>query len=246
MGKYLVIIPTYNEIENIRAIIDAALSQGPLFEVLIIDDNSPDGTAEEVKKMMLEKVGKIHILERSGKLGLGTAYIAGFKRGLELGATHLFEMDADFSHNPNDLNRLLQPLLDKKANVSVGSRYTKGGGIKNWPVDRLILSYGASLYVRLITWLSVKDSTAGFVCYEAQVLKTIPLDKISFVGYAFQIEMKYAAIQNGFKIAEVPIVFADREKGKSKMHSGIIFEAITGVLTLRARGFKNYYKALVG
>jgi dolichol-phosphate mannosyltransferase len=240
--KYLVIIPTYNEIEKVRSIIEAALAQGPLFEVLIIDDNSPDGTAVEVQKMMTENPGRIHLVQRAGKLGLGTAYIAGFKKGLELGATHLFEMDADFSHNPKDLNRLLQPLLDGKAQVSVGSRYVKGGGIKNWPWDRLFLSFGASLYVRLVTWLPVKDSTAGFVCYTADVLKTIPLDKITFVGYAFQIEMKYAAIQNGFTIAEVPIVFSDREKGKSKMHSGIISEAIKGVLDLRMRGFSGYYK----
>jgi dolichol-phosphate mannosyltransferase len=240
--KYLVVIPTYNEIENIRAIIEAALSRGPLFQVLIVDDNSPDGTADEVKNMMNEHTGRVHLLQRSGKLGLGTAYIAGFKKCLEIGATHIFEMDADFSHNPSDLNRLIQPLLEGKAQMSVGSRYTKGGGIKNWPWDRLVLSYGASLYVRLITWLSVKDSTAGFVCYKAEVLRTIPLDKVTFVGYAFQIEMKFAAVQNGFKIIEVPIVFADREKGKSKMHSGIIFEAIKGVLTLRMRGFSDYYK----
>lgn len=242
MEKYIVVIPTYNEIENIRSIIEATLSQGPLFEVLIVDDNSPDGTADEVKKMMAEYDSRIHLLQRTGKLGLGTAYIAGFKKSIELGASHIFEMDADFSHNPNDLNRLLSPLLDGKANISVGSRYTKGGGIKNWPWDRLLLSYGASLYVRLITWLHVKDSTAGFICYESSVLKKIPLDKITFIGYAFQIEMKFAAVQNGFKIVEVPIVFADREKGKSKMHSGIILEAIKGVLTLRMRGFKKYYQ----
>lgn len=242
MGKYVVIIPTYNEIDNVRAIIEAALAQGPLFEVLIIDDNSPDGTADVVKEMMLSFPGRIHLLQRPGKQGLGTAYIAGFKKALELNATHVFEMDADFSHNPKDLNRLLQPLLDGKADVSVGSRYVKGGGIKNWPMDRLMLSYGASLYVRFITWLPVKDSTAGFVCYRANVLRSIPLDKITFVGYAFQIEMKYAAVQNGFAITEVPIVFADREKGKSKMHSGIISEAIKGVLALRMRGFADYYK----
>lgn len=242
MGKYIVIIPTYNEIENIRAIIQAALDQGPLFEVLIIDDNSPDGTAGVVKEMMHEIPDRIHIVERSGKLGLGTAYITGFKKGLELGASHLIEMDADFSHNPKDLNRLLQPLLEGKADVAVGSRYVKGGGIYNWPWDRLILSFGASLYVRFITWLPVKDSTAGFVAYSARVLETIPLDKITFVGYAFQIEMKYAARQNGFVIQEVPIIFSDREKGKSKMHSGIISEAIKGVLTLRARGLSKYYR----
>jgi len=240
--KYLVIIPTYNEIENIRAIITAALAQGPLFEVLIIDDNSPDGTANIVREMTLEFPDRIHLVERQGKLGLGTAYIAGFKKGLELGATHLIEMDADFSHNPEDLNRLLQPLLQGKADMAVGSRYVKNGGIRNWPWDRLILSYGASLYVRLITWLPVKDSTAGFVAYTAKVLQTIPLNKITFVGYAFQIEMKYAARQNGFSIHEVPIIFSDREKGKSKMHSGIISEAIKGVLTLRKRGFAGYYR----
>ena len=242
MEKYLVIIPTYNEIENIRAIITAALAQGPLFEVLIIDDNSPDGTANIVREMTLEFPDRIHLVERQGKLGLGTAYIAGFKKGLELGATHLIEMDADFSHNPEDLNRLLQPLLQGKADMAVGSRYVKNGGIRNWPWDRLILSYGASLYVRLITWLPVKDSTAGFVAYTAKVLQTIPLNKITFVGYAFQIEMKYAARQNGFSIHEVPIIFSDREKGKSKMHSGIISEAIKGVLTLRKRGFAGYYR----
>lgn len=241
MTKYIVIIPTYNEIENINSIIEAALSQGPEYEVLIIDDNSPDGTADEVSKLQSTDA-RIHLVKRSGKLGLGTAYITGFKKAIELGATHIFEMDADFSHNPNDLPRLVQPILEGKADVTVGSRYTKGGGIKNWPLDRLILSYGASVYVRMITWLHVQDPTAGFVCYKSEVLKTIDLDKISFVGYAFQIEMKYATKQKGFKILEVPIIFADRVKGKSKMHGGIISEAIKGVLAMRWRGFKGYYQ----
>jgi len=240
LHRFFTIIPTYNEIENIHSIISAVLEQGPMFNVLVVDDNSPDGTAEAVSELM-QKEPRIFLHRRKGKLGLGTAYIEGFKKSLELGATHIFEMDADFSHNPSDLNRLVQPILDGTADVTIGSRYTRGGGIKNWPADRLILSYGASLYVKMITWMPVKDPTAGFICYKSEVLRSITLEKISFLGYAFQIEMKYACWKKGFRLKEVPIVFSDRVKGKSKMHSGIISEAIMGVLNLKWRGLTGYY-----
>lgn len=235
----LVIIPTYNEIENVENIINATLRQGDNFHVLIVDDNSPDGTAAVVKKMQ-KSSDRIHILERAGKLGLGTAYIAGFKYGIANKYDFIFEMDADFSHNPEDLPRLLGA-VQNGGDVAVGSRYTKGGGIKNWPKDRLILSYGASLYVRMITFMPVKDPTAGFMCYRREVLETIDFDKIKFIGYAFQIEMKYAAYLNKFKIVEVPITFIDRELGTSKMSANIVSEAIKGVLTLRLSALKGYY-----
>lgn len=240
MHRFFIIIPTYNEIENIHSIISSVLGQGPEYYVLVVDDNSPDGTAEAVIEL-IQKDNRIFIHRRKGKLGLGTAYIEGFKKALELGATHIFEMDADFSHNPSDLKRLVQPILDGTADISIGSRYTKGGSIKNWPMDRLILSYGASLYVRMITWMPVKDPTAGYICYKSEVLRDISLDKITFLGYAFQIEMKYACWKKGYRLYEVPIVFSDRIKGKSKMHSGIISEAIKGVLHLRWRGMSGYY-----
>lgn len=240
MKKCLVIIPTYNEIQNVADIIKAVLSKDPSFEVLIVDDGSPDGTADVVKKMMAQDP-RIHIVEREGKLGLGTAYIAGFEYGLERDFDYLFEMDADFSHNPDDLVRL-KAACDAGADVAIGSRYTAGGGVKDWSAYRLFLSKAASIYVRLITWMSVKDSTAGFKCYKAKVLRTIPLDKIRSIGYAFQIEMKYAAYRNGFRIVEVPIVFKDREKGTSKMDSSIISEAIKGVIAMRFKAAKGYYQ----
>ncbi len=241
MESYLVIIPTYNEIENILSIIEAVMKQGDLFSVLIVDDNSPDGTGDAVK-VLQEKNERIHLLQRKGKLGLGTAYIAGFKYGIEKGFDYIFEMDADFSHNPNDLNRLLQACKDQGADMAVGSRYVKGGNIKNWSKDRIVLSYGASLYVRTITWLPVNDPTAGFICYHRRVLEAIDLDKIKFIGYTFQIEMKYFAWSKGFKIVEVPITFVDRVKGNSKMNTNIVSEAILGVLKMRWRKATGYYK----
>jgi dolichol-phosphate mannosyltransferase len=240
LNSCLVIIPTYNEFENIHSIIDAVLKQGTHFAVLIVDDNSPDGTGDVVK-MLQAKETRIHLIQRSGKLGLGTAYIAGFKYGLSKGFDFIFEMDADFSHNPNDLPRLLNACL-QGADIAVGSRYVKGGDIKNWSKDRILLSYGASLYVRTITWMPVMDPTAGFICYRRQVLEAMDLDKIKFIGYTFQIEMKFYALNLGFKIKEVPITFVDREKGNSKMHANIVSEAIKGVLQMRWRKMSGYYQ----
>ena len=242
MSDNLVIIPTYNEKENIEKIINAVFSLEKDFHILIVDDGSPDGTGAIVKDLMESNGDKLFILERKGKLGLGTAYIAGFRWGLEKGYEYLTEMDADFSHNPKDLPRLYDACKNQNYDVTVGSRYTKGGGVKNWPWDRLFLSYGASLYVRMITWMPVKDPTAGFVCYSRKVLETLDLDKIRFIGYAFQIEMKFATRQLGFKIGEVPITFIDRTEGQSKMHGGIISEAIFGVLKMKIRSFSNSYK----
>ena len=241
MSKNLVIIPTFNEKENISKIIDAVFSQPAEFDILIVDDGSPDGTANIAKKKKPDYSGHLHVMERTGKQGLGTAYIAGFKWGLEHGYKHLFEMDADFSHNPKDLVRLLNELDKKQCDVVVGSRYTKGGKVENWPKDRIFLSYGASLYVRLITRMPVKDPTAGFVGYHRRVLEAIPLDKIRFVGYAFQIEMKFSAFQKGFRIREVPITFVDRIEGESKLSTSIINEAIFGVLSMRLKSlWKDY------
>jgi dolichol-phosphate mannosyltransferase len=242
LSDNLVIIPTYNEKENIEKIINAVFSLEKDFHILIVDDGSPDGTGAIVKDLMESNGDKLFILERKGKLGLGTAYIAGFRWGLEKGYEYLTEMDADFSHNPKDLPRLYDACKNQNYDVTVGSRYTKGGGVKNWPWDRLFLSYGASLYVRMITWMPVKDPTAGFVCYSRKVLETLDLDKIRFIGYAFQIEMKFATRQLGFKIGEVPITFIDRTEGQSKMHGGIISEAIFGVLKMKIRSFSNSYK----
>lgn len=241
MSRAIVIIPTYNEIENVEDIIRAVLSQNEEFDVLIVDDGSPDGTGAKVKEMMTSE-SRIHILEREGKLGLGTAYLAGFRYGLAKDFEFIFEMDADFSHPPKDLNNLYKACKNG-ADVAIGSRYTKGGGVKNWSNYRLFLSRGASLYVRMITFMPVMDPTAGFKCYRRKVLEVIDLDKINSVGYAFQIEMKYAAYQNGFKIEEVPIIFADRIKGTSKMDGSIIKEAIWGVLNMRLRSLKGYYKS---
>ena len=242
MNEKLVIIPTYNEIENINLIIPAVLDLEGDFHVLIVDDGSPDGTADEVKKWQAKHPSKIHLLQREGKLGLGAAYIAGFKIALDKGYQYIFEMDADFSHNPKDLLRLYKACKDG-ADLSIGSRYVKGGGLENWPLDRKLLSYGASLYVRTITWMMIKDPTAGFVCYTNKVLSTINLEKIRFIGYAFQIEMKYSAWKNGFKLVEVPITFKDRELGNSKMNSNIVSEAMKGVISMRWLGMKGYYKA---
>jgi len=241
LNKAIVIIPTYNEIENVEDIIAAVLSQDTDFDVLIVDDGSPDGTGARVKELMASN-SRIHIIEREGKLGLGTAYIAGFRYGLANGFEYIFEMDADFSHPPKDLNNLYAA-VKAGADVAIGSRYTKGGGVKDWSNYRLFLSRGASLYVRMITFMPVMDPTAGFKCYRRKVLETIDLDKIKSVGYAFQIEMKYAAYRNGFKIKEVPIIFADRIKGTSKMDGSIITEAIVGVLNMRRKSLGGYYKA---
>ncbi len=238
----LVIIPTYNEKENIQSIIGAVIGLGQQYHVLIIDDNSPDGTAAIVKSLFAKYPGQLFLEERRGKLGLGTAYIYGFKWAIDKGYRFIFEMDADFSHNPNDLERLYIA-CKQGAGVAVGSRYVKGGALENWPANRILLSKGASLYTRLITWMPVKDPTAGFVCYRKEVLETINLEGISFVGYAFQIEMKFAAWKLGFKIVEVPITFIDRELGASKMNKGIVKEGILGVLKLRWLSiFKNYRK----
>ncbi|RAJ05110.1 dolichol-phosphate mannosyltransferase [Chitinophaga skermanii] len=237
----LVIIPTYNEKDNIRKIISAVFNLQQGFHVLIVDDGSPDGTGQIVKDMQTDYPGQLFIEERSGKLGLGTAYIHGFKWALRNGYQFIFEMDADFSHNPNDLPRLYDACKNGGAGVAVGSRYVTGGKTENWPWDRAVLSYGASVYVRCITWMPVKDATAGFVCYKNEVLQAINLDEIQFVGYAFQIEMKFTAWKLGFKIKEVPITFIDRKEGYSKMSSGIVKEGILGVLKIQWQSlFKNY------
>ncbi|HKH63606.1 MAG TPA: polyprenol monophosphomannose synthase [Flavitalea sp.] len=237
----IVIIPTYNEKENIADIIQAIFSLKENFHVLVIDDSSPDGTADIVRKLQSKYPVELYLEERKGKLGLGTAYIYGFKWAVERGFRYIFEMDADFSHNPKDLRRLYEACKIGGADVAIGSRYIKGGGTINWPKDRIFLSKGGSLYTRLITWMPVKDTTAGFVCYKKEVLETINLDQIKFLGYAFQIEMKFAAWKLGFKIKEVPIIFEDRKYGVSKMHKGIVKEGILGVLKLRWYSlFKDY------
>ena len=241
LADSLVIIPTYNEMENIAKIIEAVFTLAKPFHILIVDDGSPDGTASIVRDLQNKYPKMLHLLERSGKQGLGTAYIAGFRWGLERDYEYFFEMDADFSHNPNDLLRLFDACAKDGAHMSVGSRYVSGGKLENWPVGRIALSYGASLYVRMLTWMPVKDPTAGFVCYTRKVLEAIDLDKIKFVGYAFQIEMKFATRSLGFKIKEVPITFIDREEGVSKMHKSIISEAILGVIQMRWNSFFNSY-----
>jgi dolichol-phosphate mannosyltransferase len=233
----LVIIPTYNERENVEAITRAVLALPDRFHVLIVDDGSPDGTANIVRSLQSEFTDQLHLLERHGKLGLGTAYIAGFRWGLEREYAFFFEMDADFSHDPHDLPRLLAKCRDEGADVAVGSRYVRSGHVQNWPLDRIVLSYGASLYTRSLLWMPVADPTAGFICYRRKVLESINLDKVRFVGYAFQIAMKFAAYTLGFKVCEVPITFKDREKGQSKMSLRIIREAMLGVLQMRWRKY---------
>lgn len=237
----LVIIPTYNERENIEAIIKAVSLLDAGYHILIIDDGSPDGTADIVKSLFPQYPGQLFLEERRGKLGLGTAYIHGFKWALARGYRFIFEMDADFSHNPADLERLYMACKNDGASVAIGSRYVKNGAVENWPANRILLSKGASLYTRIITWMPVKDPTAGFVCYRKEVLEAINLDAIHFTGYAFQIEMKFAAWKLGFKIKEVYITFKDRKLGASKMNKGIIKEGVLGVLKLRWESiFKNY------
>ena len=233
----LVIIPTYNEKENIEAIIRAVLgldTDGHHFDILIIDDGSPDGTAAIVKGLIAgEFADRLHIVERSGKLGLGTAYIAGFRWALAHGYDYVFEMDADFSHNPNDLPRLYKACAEEGADVSVGSRYITGVNVVNWPIGRVLMSYYASAYVRTVLGVNLRDTTAGFVCYSRKVLESIDFDAIRFKGYAFQIEMKFTALTLGYRIKEVPVVFVNRELGTSKMSGGIFSEALFGVMRLR-------------
>lgn len=241
MHSSLVIIPTYNERENVGKMIETVMGLPEPFHILIVDDGSPDGTAQIVSNLQKQFPQSVHLIERSGKLGLGTAYITGFKWGIERGYDFIFEMDCDFSHNPNDLLRL-KAALENGADLVVGSRYVKGGKCVNWPADRMILSYGASLYVRLITWMWIKDPTAGFVGYRREVLETIDLDKIKFIGYAFQIEMKFAAKVLGFKLREIPITFTDRIEGVSKMSKGIIKEAVWGVLQMKWISFTGTFK----
>lgn len=241
MADALVIIPTYNEIENISNIIDAVISQPETFDVLIIDDGSPDGTASVVREKMTQYEGRVFLEERTGKLGLGTAYIHGFKWAKRHGYEYIIEMDADFSHNPNDLPKLYKACKEDGADLSIGSRYISGVNVVNWPMGRVLMSYYASAYVRFVTGMCVRDTTAGFVCYKRRVLDTLDLDKIEFKGYAFQIEMKFKAYKHGFKIKEVPIIFVNRELGTSKMNSSIFGEAVFGVIKLRLRSMFTKY-----
>lgn len=241
MSDTLIIIPTYNEIDNIEEILRVVFDLEKVYHVLIVDDGSPDGTADLVKKMQNEFPEQLHIEERSGKLGLGTAYIHGFKWALERDYTYVIEMDADFSHPPNSLIELYNACVKDGADLSVGSRYVSGVNVVNWPMSRVLMSYFASVYVRWITRMPVRDTTAGFVCYHRSVLDRIHLNKINFVGYAFQIEMKFTAWRLGFNIKEVPIIFTDRKKGQSKMSSSIFKEAILGVLFMKIKSwFKKY------
>lgn len=229
----LVLIPTYNEKENIENIIRAVFNLPEMFDILVIDDNSPDGTAAIVKGLQNEFPERLHIIERKGKLGLGTAYIAGFKWAIEHRYDYIFEMDADFSHNPEDLLRLKAACHDNGADMAIGSRYVSGVNVVNWPMGRVIMSYYASKYVRIVTGMKIHDTTAGFVCYRREVLETMELDKIQFKGYAFQIEMKFTAKMCGFNIQEVPIIFINRVLGESKMSGGIFSEAVFGVIKLK-------------
>lgn len=238
MRDTVVIIPTYNEIENIEAILKAIFSLSKAFDVLVVDDNSPDQTAQKVIELQALYPNQLFIEQRKGKLGLGTAYIHGFKWSLNKGYQYVFEMDADFSHNPRDLIRIYNACIRQDADVAIGSRYKKGITVVNWPLSRIILSYGASYYVKLITGMKIQDPTAGFICYKRNVLEALDLDAIKFVGYAFQIEMKFRAHLKKFKIIEIPIIFTDRVRGKSKLSSGIISEAIFGVIKMK---FKSLF-----
>ncbi len=244
MPHPIVIIPTYNEKENAEAIIRAVISLASPFDILIVDDNSPDGTAAIVEQLQTEinvREKRIHLLKRPGKQGLGTAYIAGFRYALEQGYEYIMEMDADFSHDPKDLVHLHHACAEQGNDLSIGSRYATGVNVVNWPMGRVLLSYFASMYVRMITGMPIRDTTAGFVCYKRRVLETIPLDKIRFIGYAFQIEMKFLAWKYGFKLKEVPIIFTERTRGQSKMSAGIFKEAFFGVLQMTIESwFKKY------
>jgi dolichol-phosphate mannosyltransferase len=238
MNKGIVIIPTYNEIENIEAIIRAVFLLDTAFDVLVVDDNSPDGTAQKVAELQAEYPEQLYLEVRPGKSGLGTAYVYGFKWAIERKYDYIFEMDADFSHNPLDLEKLYTACV-KGADVAIGSRYVTGVNVVNWPLNRVLMSYYASAYVRTITGMTIRDATAGFICYRRKVLESVDLDRIKFVGYAFQIEMKYRAYADGFNIVEVPIIFTDRTKGESKMSNAIIKEAIFGVVALRMKKMLN-------
>ncbi|MFW5792793.1 MAG: polyprenol monophosphomannose synthase [Bacteroidota bacterium] len=242
MSDSLIIIPTYNEINNIEKIIRKVFSLSKEFHVLVIDDNSPDGTENAVRQIIPEFKDKLFIETRKGKLGLGTAYIKGFKWALERNYEYIFEMDADFSHNPDDLIRLYKACAQDGYDMSIGSRYINGVNVVNWPMGRVLMSYYASAYVRFITRMKVRDTTAGFICYHRKVLETIDLDNIRFIGYAFQIEMKYIAWKLGFKIKEISIIFTDRSEGESKMSKGIFKEAIFGVVRLRIKSLFGHYK----
>ena len=246
MNPRIVIIPTYNEIENIEAIIRKVMSLEPTFDILIVDDGSPDGTGFKIKELQTEfGLNRLHLQERKGKLGLGTAYIHGFKYAINLGYDYIFEMDADFSHNPDDLVNLYNACANEGADMAIGSRYINGVNVVNWPMSRVLMSYFAGYYVRFITGIPIMDVTAGFKCYTTKVLKTIDLDSIKFVGYAFQVEMKFTTWKYRFKIVEVPIIFTDRTRGQSKMSANIFREAILGVLQMKWNSFfKKYDRVL--
>lgn len=241
MADALVIIPTYNEIENVERIVKNVFSLQRDFNILIVDDNSPDGTAEKIEELQSEYSESLFLLKREGKLGLGTAYLTGFRWALDHGYEYIFEMDADFSHNPNDLIRLYNACAKGSSQVAIGSRYVTGVNVVNWPMSRVLLSWLASKYVRFITGMDIHDTTAGFICYKREVLEKINLDKIKFVGYAFQIEMKFKAHLLNFKIKEIPVIFTDRTRGASKMSKGIISEAVFGVIKMKFKSlFKSY------
>lgn len=244
MSDAVVIIPTYNEIENIARMIDTVMALPDSFDILVVDDGSPDGTGAAVEVKMRQYPGRVHLERRTGKLGLGTAYIHGFKWSLARDYRYIIEMDADFSHNPSDLPRLLSACRDEGADMAIGSRYISGVNVVNWPMGRVLMSYYASAYVRVVTGMKLRDTTAGFVCYHRRVLDAIKLDEIEFKGYAFQIEMKYKAYRKGFRIVEVPIIFVNRELGTSKMSGGIFSEAVFGVIKLRLSTLFNRDKTL--
>lgn len=239
MNCGIVIVPTYNEIENIESIVRAVFSLHKSFHLLIIDDNSPDKTADKIKQLQQEFPDKLFLEERAKKSGLGTAYVHGFKWALQRNYEYIYEMDADFSHNPNDLEKLYEACHFETADLAIGSRYVTGVNVVNWPLSRVLLSYFASVYVRMVTGMKIMDATAGFICYRRQVLESINLEKIKFIGYAFQIEMKYRTFAKGFVIKEIPVIFTDRTKGQSKMSGAIIKEAVFGVLSLRIKKFFN-------
>ena len=239
MSDCIVIIPTYNEIENIESIIRSVLSQHKTFHILIVDDNSPDQTADKVRLLQTQFAGRLFLENRKKKSGLGTAYVHGFRWALEKKYEFIFEMDADFSHNPNDLEKLYNACHFGNADLAIGSRYVTGVNVVNWPLNRVLMSYFASVYVRIITGMKIHDATAGFICYKREVLEGVDLNKIRFVGYAFQIEMKYRTFCKKFNIVEVPIIFTDRTKGESKMSNSIIVEAVFGVISLRLKKIFN-------
>lgn len=242
MNERLVIVPTYNEIENIDRIVDSVMFLDPEIDMLVVDDNSPDGTGARIRELQKNYSGRLHLLEREGKLGLGTAYIKGFKWAMGKGYLYICEMDADLSHDPNDLPRLFEACNHNSADLAIGSRYISGVNVVNWPMSRVLISYFASVYVRIITRMKVRDATAGFVCYRREVLETIDLDKIRFKGYAFQIEMKFKAWKYGFDLRELPIIFTDRKEGTSKMSGRIVSEAIFGVIRLTVASWFRKYK----